>query len=573
MKKFISKLISVVLLCTILTYTTPIFAFTKDETVYSKLDSNGKVYDTIVSDHITNAEQNSLINDISDLLNIRNISGDETFEQNGNTVIWHSNGDDIYYQGETDKKLPIQCEIKYELNGEEISSDDIAGKSGKVKITLTYTNSDSHIVNINGKNVTMYTPFVVLCGAIIDNDNNRNIEISKGKVIDDGSKTTVIGLSLPGLQESLGIKESVVKIPNTVEITMDTTNFEMGNIMTYVSSKVLEDEDLNLFDNIDKIYSQVNTLQSASKQLESGSTLLKNSSYSLQAGAKTISEGTSAISENLTILNEKMGDLQAGASALKVGKDNLSAGISTFMSSVNVSDFTDQSTKIAELQQLITANTTVRDTLVSTNASLNNKLSLGGLTAEEETTIRTQIASNTNLISLLNSNISANNSTLTLLRASDISSISQLQSGLVSLQSGLQAFDFGIDSLYTGVEQLQEGTHVLASKSVELSQGANALYKGTKDLSSGAETLASGMSTFNKDGIGKICNYFNGDLKQLSSRLEKLEELSEDYNNFTMINDGDSGSVKFIMIVDSVKNDNSKKQEILIEDKNGEKDE
>ena len=572
MKKFISKLISVVLLCTILTYTTPIFAFTKDETVYSKLDSTGKVYNTIVSDHIKNTEKSSLINDMSDLLNLRNISGDETFEQNDNTLVWHSNGNDIYYQGESTKELPIQCDIIYELNGEKISSSDIAGKSGNVKILLTYTNVDSHIVSINGRNVTMYTPFVVLSGAIFDNDNNRNINISKGKVIDDGSKTTVIGLCLPGLQESLGIKEKDFKIPNSIEITMDTTNFQMGNIMTYVSSRVIEDEDLDLFDNIDKIYSQVNSLQSASTQLVSGTTLLKNSSYSLKAGAKTVSDGTIAISDNLMVINEKLGDLKTGAGTLKTGKDNLSKGISTFMSSMDVSTLSSQTEQIASLQQLITTNTNVRDTLVSQNASLNSQLASGVLTTEQENTIRTQITANTSLITLFNSNISANNSTLTLLKATDASTMGQLQAGLSALQNGLQAFDSGIDALYNGAEQLQEGTQVLTSKSYELSQGAKSLYQGTVKLSEGTETLSDGMNKFNKDGVSKICNYFNGDLKQISLRLEKLKSLSEDYNNFTMLNEGHSGDVKFIMMVDSIKNDDNKKQEIIIENKNDEKD-
>ena len=51
-KKVISKITSGVLLCTMLAYTTPVLAFTKDETVYSKIDSNGNNYNTIVNDHI-----------------------------------------------------------------------------------------------------------------------------------------------------------------------------------------------------------------------------------------------------------------------------------------------------------------------------------------------------------------------------------------------------------------------------------------------------------------------------------------------------------------------------------------
>ena len=627
MKKFITKITSGVLLCTMITYTTPLFAFTKDETVYSKLDSTGNAYNTVISDHIKNTEKNSLINDMSDLLNIKNIGGDETFEQNGNSLVWKANGNDIYYQGDSKKELPIQCDIKYELNGEEISSKDIAGKSGKIKITLTYKNTDSHIVKINGKDDTLYTPFVVACGTVINNDNNKNIQISNGKVIDDGNKTIVVGLAFPGLQESLDISKNIIDIPSSVEISMEASDFEMNNIMTYITSKVIEDDDLSIFDDLDKIFSEVNTLQfnSALKQVSKGISsanssyseinsaigLINSSTSTLQDGAKTISDGTEAISTNLLVLSEKLGELQSGASALKTGKDNLTSGVNKIISSINAntSNFTNQSDTIANLQKLITTNTNTKNALVSQNASLNSILNAGGLTAEQEATIRTQITTNTNLIALLNSNIDANNSTLALLKATDISSIQQLQAGLNSLQNGLQSFDAGIEAIYNGSNSLQTGANTLATKSSELSQGAKSLYQGTAQLSTGtkalnagssemktglntldystvkltdannqltdgastlangAETLANGITKFNKEGIGKICNYANGDLKTISTRLEKLQELADDYNNFTMLDKGHTGEVKFILMVDSIKKHNDRKQEAIIENK------
>ena len=585
MKKFITKITSGVLLCTMITYTTPLFAFTKDETVYSKLDSTGNAYNTVISDHIKNTEKNSLINDMSDLLNIKNIGGDETFEQNGNSLVWKANGNDIYYQGDSKKELPIQCDIKYELNGEEISSKDIAGKSGKIKITLTYKNTDSHIVKINGKDETLYTPFVVACGTVINNDNSKNIQISNGKVIDDGNKTIVVGLAFPGLQESLDISKNTIDIPSSVEISMEASDFEINNIMTYITSKVIEDDDLSIFDDLDKIFSEINTLQSASKQLEDGSNTLRQ-------GTKTY--------------NEKSKEFN---SALKTGKDNLTSGVNKIISSINAntSNFTNQSDTIANLQKLITTNTNTKNALVLQNASLNSILNAGGLTAEQESTIRTQITTNTNLIALLNSNIDANNSTLALLKATDISSIQQLQAGLNSLQNGLQSFDSGIEAIYNGSNSLQTGVNTLATKSSELSQGAKSLYQGTAQLSTGAkalnsgssqmktglntldystekltdannqltdgaftlangaETLANGITKFNKEGIGKICNYANGDLKTISTRLEKLQELADDYNNFTMLDKGHTGEVKFILMVDSIKKHNDRKQEAIIE--------
>lgn len=132
--KIFSKITSSILLCTILTYTTsPVFAYTKDETVYSKLNQNGETYESLVSTHLVNDAKEDLINDISDLLNIKNVNGDETFTKKGNNIVWDADGNDIYYQGESKKDLPIDMTVKYELNGEEISPEDLARKKRKCK--------------------------------------------------------------------------------------------------------------------------------------------------------------------------------------------------------------------------------------------------------------------------------------------------------------------------------------------------------------------------------------------------------------------------------------------------------
>ena len=276
MNKILKKITSSTLLGTMLVYTTsPIFAFTKDETVYSKMDTSGNSYNTIVNSHIINSEQAEFINDLSDLLNIMNTNGDETFTQNENTLIWSANGNDIYYNGETQKKLPIECKIKYELNGNEVSANEIAGKSGKVKIILEYTNNDIHTVTINGKQETLYTPFVVVCGTIINNEKNKNITITNGKLIDDGSKTIALGIATPGLQESLNLSKSTIDIPSSIELTMEATDFELGSMITYITPKILEDEDLSIFNKVDDIFSQINTLQSSSHQLVEGANTLK----------------------------------------------------------------------------------------------------------------------------------------------------------------------------------------------------------------------------------------------------------------------------------------------------------
>ena len=296
-KKIISKVVASAVLCSMVGYTAPVFAYTKDETVYSKLDASGNSYKTIVSTHIENSDNRDTITDLSDLLNIKNTNGEETFTQNGSTFTWNANKKDIYYQGESSKDLPVQCKIKYELDGEEIEAKDIAGKSGKVKITLEYTNKEERTVRVNGKNVKMYVPFVVMAGTIIDNENAENVEVSSGKVINDGSKTIVAGIAMPGLQESLGVSEKDIEIPNNVEITMDAKNFETSTITTYITPKVLEEDDLKVFDKLDEMYSKINTLQDASKQLVDGTAQLKDGANQLNDGANQLS---SALDSKMT---------------------------------------------------------------------------------------------------------------------------------------------------------------------------------------------------------------------------------------------------------------------------------
>lgn len=648
--KLISKTISSILFVTVIAYTTPVFAFTREETVYSKTSPNGDNYNAIVNNHIKNNNKESIIEDLSDLLNIKNVNGDEEFKQDGNKLIWNANGNDIYYQGETKKELPIQCNIKYELNGEEITAQELAGKSGKVKITIQYTNKEAHIVSINGKSETLYTPFIAVCGTIINNENNKNIEITNGKVIDEGNKTIVMGISLPGLQESLNISKEKIEIPSNVEITMETTDFELNNIITFITPKVIEKQDLEIFDKIDEIYNQVNTLQNSSKQLVKGAETLRegtntynekskefnsamkqisngvgdiNENYTkinngiseinkntgtLQAGAKTVNQGTQAISENLEIISEKLGELQSGTKKLQDGEEQINAGIKQIIEKLNTISTSDNSNKITELKKLVKTNQATIDNLKLANTQLNTQLT-DAKDEETKKTIKTQIETNKSLITLLETNIKANQNTINTLEATDATQIETLKSGLQKIEAGIDNIKTGTNNLYNGQNAIKKGTDTLASKSKELSEGTKSLYQGTQKISEGSKTLytgstqmkqgiekldtstqkiteangvltegsytisegintlSDGINKFDKEGIEKICNYINGNVKDITTRLKKIEELSEEYNSFTMIDDKNQGNVKFIIIADSIKKQEDSKQEIIVEDK------
>ncbi len=649
--KVISKVISGTLLCSMVGYTLPVFAYTKDENVYSKMDSNGKNYKTIVSTHIKNTENADLINDLSDLLNVKNTSGDETYTQDGNKFVWNANKNDIYYQGESSKELPIECNVKYELDGKELSANEIAGKSGKVKITLQYTNKEERTVDINGKKVKMYVPFVVVAGTIIENENARNIEVSSGKVVDDGSKTVVVGMAMPGLQESLGLSDDEVEIPSNVEITMDATNFETSSIMSYVTPKVLEEDDLKVFDNLDEIYGQVNTLQSSMNQIQDGANTLKDGTTELATGANTLKDGvTTAYNGAQTISSEvakstqslkndksealdsktlesikqqaaassKLTDEQKAqikaqaqtSSALTeeqkaqiktqaAAKAKLTEGqkaeitalakqgaVLTEKQKAQITEQAKASSTLTETQKaaIITnaqANypTTLTDAekalliataqSTATQTAVNTALATAKTTAEQTAVgtalnVAQQVATQTAETTALETaqQIATQTAVTTALTTaqSTATTTAMQTSTTVAKQVGNQAKKTFTNQVVSQMNTLGNGLNQLTSGLSELNNGAATLADGTNQVNDGATTLAEGIKTFNEEGIKKVCNYINGNVKDLTTRVQKLTDLSKDYNNFTMLDGENDGEVKFIMIADAVKKQEDSEQ-------------
>lgn len=263
--KIINKLMSLGVIAGLLLESFPVWALSKDETIYAKLDNNGQIEKVIVTEHLEGTNEGKT-EDKTTLQNIMNISGNEKFTIENGKIIWESNGKDIYYQGTTQEELPISLNITYYLNGKESTIKDMLGKKGKVTIKLKYTNNDKHIVKVNGKNETLYTPFVVASTTILSNQNNKNITVTNGKVVTNGTTSVIVMISTPGLYESIGIDK--LKGMDTAEITYDTNSFSLSSIYSVATPKLIESSDLDIFDNIDKIYSSINTLSSSSSKLK-----------------------------------------------------------------------------------------------------------------------------------------------------------------------------------------------------------------------------------------------------------------------------------------------------------------
>ncbi len=109
-----------------------------------------------------------------------------------------------------------------------------------------------------------------------------------------------------------------------------------------------------------------------------------------------------------------------------------------------------------------------------------------------------------------------------------------------------------------------------------LKQALLQLTNGASRLKQGSEELAKGMNRFQKEGIGPICNLVNGTVKNMETRVRKLGELSLEYNNYTMLEEGQEAKVQFIMLADGVKKESRKEeegQEIMVPENRKEKEE
>ena len=292
MKKIFSKLVTWSLVLSLTFEATPVWALSKDETIYAKLNSDGSTNSVTVSEHLNDNGSMEIV-DRSHLNNIKNTNGDETYNKENDKLVWETNGNDIYYQGDTSEDLPISINVKYYLDDEEMSVNDMLGKAGKVKIVLNYKNNKVNYVPVNGKVETLYTPFVVGTTSLLSSTSNKNIKVTNGRVIDNGVTSIVVSIASPGLYESLGLKE--LKDMDKTIITYDTTDFELSSIYSVATSKILENDDLNILNNVKDLYSGISALQDNMDKLVDASGKINEGSKKLANGTNELNKGISTI--------------------------------------------------------------------------------------------------------------------------------------------------------------------------------------------------------------------------------------------------------------------------------------
>lgn len=305
----------------------------KDETVYVLTGADGSVQKIIVSDWIKNTLGSDKVSDKSDLKDIENVKGNESYTLNNNRMkVWDVQGNDIYYRGNIEKELPVDMTVTYKLDGRRVSAKEIAGKSGQVTVRFDYENHQYKMVEINDQKEKIYVPFAMLTGVMLDNNIFRNVEISNGKLINDGEHTIVVGMAFPGLQENLNLSPDKVEIPDYVEITADVTDFEFGMTVTVATNEVFNELDEAKLESVDGKTGSLGELTDAMMQLMDGSSALYDGLCTLLNKSNELVSGVHQLADGGKEIKDGAYSLDGGAAQLKAGLAELSSGLSTLSS-------------------------------------------------------------------------------------------------------------------------------------------------------------------------------------------------------------------------------------------------
>lgn len=455
----------------------------KDESVYLISDANGNVNKTIVVDHLKNKDKKDTLEDASNLSDIENVKGKEKFTQSGDKLTWQAGGKDIYYQGTSTEEPPVTQKVTYYLDGKEISPEDLAGKSGKVKIRFDYTNTTSYTETVNGEKQTVSVPFAAITGLVLG-DGFENIEVTNGKAEVSDSSSVVLGYALPGLKDSLGIKDGDldgdVNIPEYMEMTADVKNFSMPAAMTFVvnASDYVSTDGIDTSD----IDDMINDLKDASTQLQDGS--------------KTLAEGTDTLADGLSTLQSKLGTFASGVGTLQSGLKTYTDGVSTLSGGLNT-----------------LGNST--GALVSGADKLNSG---AGQLASGSATLKDGLKSYTDGASTL------------------AAGVGNLDAGMDTLKSGTDTLSQSAPSLVSGVNSLSDGINTL-NKALKTPMSDEEVAKYKKAAKAGVDakladdTNATSYNNTKKYAAEKYYNEMTSD----SSVEKTVESLKANKTLYNMI--------------------------------------
>ena len=599
----------------------------KEEVIYANLTSSGDIEKI----YAVNIFEDKDIVDYGVYDTVKNMNTMDKINYSNGKVTIQNSEDKLYYQGimKQNTEMPWTIKVRYKLDGVEYAPSELAGKSGKLEISISIKENKNCKKNF-------FENYALQTVVQLDTNLCENIKSDEATMANVGGLKQLTYTILPGNEKD-------------IKITSDVTDFEMSEIQVNgINLNLGLDKDSidtsSLTGELDKLKDAVNDLDDGANELNDGAKKLDDGAVTLTDGIKTIQEGldqlnskssslTSGSSEVLSALktiqsslnnvstsSKDLKQLSSASTSIKSGIDSLVNGLKTVDSSIDTYNSSLKKAGLNSASELAQKNKQAISALgiTSTQRKLYSAYTSGGSQAVSAELAKLAQAGDSEAVALYKQ-VSAGNtdavtqyvqaagkliSVETLLKAdasyiegssklingidaqmSTSSGQTTLMSGAVSLQTNYKKFDASIQDLVSslnnlmanmtqlksGINKLTDNYATLDSGIKEYTSAVNKITNGYSKVYEGALDLVSGTHSLYKgtteltDGTGE----FKGETSDLDSKVD--DEVDSMIDNFA---GGDFEVESFVSDkntdVDSVqfviKTEAIKKEEVKVEE-------
>ena len=599
----------------------------KEEVIYANLTSSGDIEKI----YAVNIFEDKDIVDYGVYETVKNMNTMDKINYSNGKITIQNSEDKLYYQGimKQNTEMPWTIKVRYKLDGIEYAPSELAGKSGKLEISISIKENKKCKKNF-------FENYALQTVVQLDTNLCENIKSDEATMANVGGLKQLTYTILPGNEKD-------------IKITSDVTDFEMSEIQVNgINLNLGLDKDSidtsSLTGELDKLKDAVNDLDDGANELNDGAKKLDDGAVTLTEGIKTIQDGldqlnskssslTSGSSEVLSALktiqsslnnvstsSKDLKQLSSASTSIKSGIDSLVNGLKTVDSSIDTYNSSLKKAGLNSASELAQKNKQAISALgiTSTQRKLYSAYTSGGSQAVSAELAKLAQAGDSEAVALYKQ-VSAGNtdavtqyvqaagkliSVETLLKAdasyiegssklingidaqmSTSSGQTTLMSGAVSLQTNYKKFDASIQDLVSslnnlmanmtqlksGINKLTDNYATLDSGIKEYTSAVNKITNGYSKVYEGALDLVSGTHSLYKgtteltDGTGE----FRSETSDLDSKVD--DEVDSMIDNFA---GGDFEVESFVSDkntdVDSVqfviKTEAIKKEEVKVEE-------
>lgn len=277
--------------------------YEKTEVVYASLAADGQVEAAYVVNQF-DVESAGDVEDFGNYEKIANLTDEGALAHEDDAVSFVADEGVFYYQGDMAKaQLPWDVSLSYELDGREVSAEEIAGATGALAMHLT----TKAVEDVDASFAESYMLQVTFT---LNGDTTSDIEAEGATVASSGRNRTVAFTALPGENADC-------------LLTAQVRDFEMTGVqiaaLPYSMNMDMPDTD-GMMDDMTK-------LSDAIAQLDDGAEALAAGVDELAGGAKQFAAGAAAFGDGLEALGGSSSQLVEGSAQIKAGIDAIVGGM------------------------------------------------------------------------------------------------------------------------------------------------------------------------------------------------------------------------------------------------------